>query len=328
MKSYYYLHLLLVFLIFFKLDANANYCYTLGDGNWDDTANWSCGYVPGSGDTIVISAGDTIYVETPYNGYTGVWLQVFGCLDFKNAVRLVFAYGDTAIPPSTITFFSGSSCINGNGSSGLSFGAGGSGCDVYRPASGANPGVYPTIPGSYYDGCVHSSYLNVGDFWAHADIIEDHLYFEWEIHEDPNIIAYELLGERNGALESVYSIDSRADEKIERYDATIPILDFEFFVLYLIDLEGSKTQLTSVNIAHLTKLKSSVHAIPNPFTTYITLKDNSVFNYVMYNSTGTAIMHDDGASSYIIDTQEFSKGVYILEIIKDGNVVDHLKVMK
>lgn len=328
MKNYYIKIFFAFFLVLFAHRSDAAYCYTLGDGDWDDTSNWSCGFVPGNGDTIVISAGDTIYCATTYNGYEGVWLQVFGCLDFKNACRYVFAYGDTAIAPSMITFFNGSSCINGNGSSGLSFGSGGSGCDVYRPASGANAGVYPTIPASYWNGCVPASYLSAEVYWVNVELDGKDVKFEWELEEDPTILAYEINGQLGDEMVNITRFDSRGTQDKEFYTVTTNLGDYSFFELRYIDPAQETHIITTLDINAYFTDKYQVRVQPNPFTNEIKVSGLSEFDVDLYSIDGRLIYHSEARSLYTIDATEIPSGTYFLELTKDGSTLDHLKLVK
>lgn len=327
MTNYFKTTIVCLFMSFSQLVIAGN-CSTLDDGDWDDPTNWSCGYVPGSGDTIIIDVGDTILCETSYNGYTDVWLQVYGCLDFQNAVRYVFLYGDTATPISYITFYTGSSCINGNGSSGLSFGSGGSGCDIYRPAQGANPGVYPTIPGSYFDGCVWTSYLSVGEVWLNAEILDHLLFVEFELKEDPSILAYELKAEKDGQFESVLSFDARGDNQLEYYSFTTELYDYQYFILSYIDKKNNVEELMSLSVSSLIDSQNALMVSPNPFNSYINIKDEKTFEVQLYNISGKLIDHQSGASFYKLDTEDLGSGVYYLQIHRSNRSVEYVKVIK
>lgn len=59
-------------------------CSSAGDGDWTNTATWSCGQVPGCGDTIVINNGDVVTITTQLD-----------LTDCPNAT-LVFIEGDLA----------------------------------------------------------------------------------------------------------------------------------------------------------------------------------------------------------------------------------------
>ena len=325
----YYLKLIGLLVLFsFQHEAQAGYCYSLGDGNWDDTTNWSCGRIPGSGDTIIVSVGDTLYCETSYNGMTGCWLQIYGWLDFKNACRYVWEYGDTNVEPSMITFYAGSGCINGNGSSGLSFGSGGSGCDVYRPASGANAGVYPTIPGSYYDGCVWASYLPVRSLLYEAEIVDQQFMAKWELDETPDIQQYKLFGELDAQQELLGIIDAINQNGHTTYDYTHPALDYKRFNLVAVHTDESSEILFSLDRNHLLSHNTSYTTTPNPFDGDLRVSYEEAFSIKLYGSDGHLIYSGEGEENYRIETSELPPGFYILRAMTEYQQLEQRKLIK
>ena len=330
MKNYYIILSFIALFLFSGLSASAGYCVTLGDGDWDDPANWSCGRVPGSGDTIIISANDSIYVASSYNGLTGVWLQVYGKLDFKNAARIVFMYGDTSIAPSMITFYTGSSCINGNGSSGLSFGSGGSGCDVYRPGQGTNPGVYPTIPGSYYDGCVWASYLPLSQLNANVYLIEDRMNIDWTIYENNSVSHYDVYGvkgETQIPLDYIQSQDLGYIQADYQTAYSYAGLDAIRVVATLHNGETMDIAL-GVVLEMVPQISGSIGQHPNPFDEYLDIEGKYTFNVKIYTLEGQLVYEGSGANSYHINTSSFKKGIYFVESSSQTGIIDRRKILK
>lgn len=324
----YYKFVVFFALLFMSFESQATYCYSLGDGDFEDTANWSCGYVPGSGDTIEISAGDTVKVNNPITGLQGVWLKVYGCMDFKNAARVVFEYGDTAIPPSLITFFSGSSCINGNGSSGLSFGSGGSGCDVYRPASGTNPGIYPTIPGSYYDGCVWKSYLPINGLWTNVSILDNtDILFEWELKETNDIMAYEIIGGHGTSSETLVMFDARNNDRLEYYSQTIPLRNYDAFMVNAIHTDLSHHPLITYALDP-SLMSTDIVVGPNPFDESLRVSFHDDIQVRIYSVEGQLIFEGTNTNSYIIDTKDFDLGFYYITISSGDQILSGQKLLK
>lgn len=85
-----------------------NFCFsappikTVKSGNWTNHSTWDADRQPAAGDTIIISEGDLISIDkdVPING--GVYMKIYGTLDFtKNAALL------TVEDPSTIIVYDG-----------------------------------------------------------------------------------------------------------------------------------------------------------------------------------------------------------------------------
>ena len=56
--------LISIFTLIFSFNSMAATCSSLGNGAWDDPLNWSCGVVPGAGDSVIINVGDTVILST------------------------------------------------------------------------------------------------------------------------------------------------------------------------------------------------------------------------------------------------------------------------
>lgn len=66
-------------------------CTSLGNGDWTNAANWSCGVVPGCGDSVVISSGNTVTItsQQDYSGCaSGPNIVIYGTLKFTNGNKL------------------------------------------------------------------------------------------------------------------------------------------------------------------------------------------------------------------------------------------------
>ncbi len=66
-------------------------CTSLGNGDWTTAANWSCGFVPGCGDSVVITAGNTVTItsQQDYSGCaSGPNIVIYGTLKFTNGNKL------------------------------------------------------------------------------------------------------------------------------------------------------------------------------------------------------------------------------------------------
>ena len=77
-------------------------CTTVGDGKWWTGGTWSCSpesAPPGCADTIVISAGDSIYIDAHVNliACGPIVVVVYGILQFKTGTKMSLADGSEVI---------------------------------------------------------------------------------------------------------------------------------------------------------------------------------------------------------------------------------------
>ena len=95
----YFYCLLFIFLFDSSLYSK---CITVGDGKWWTPATWSCNpefAPPGCTDTIVISAGDSIYVDAQVDliACGPIVVVINGILQFKTGVKMKLDTGSVVI---------------------------------------------------------------------------------------------------------------------------------------------------------------------------------------------------------------------------------------
>jgi hypothetical protein len=319
--------LVLTLFLFTNFSASAGQAYTIASGNFGNTSIWNTGSVPGSNDTIIISAGDTVLVYQTVSGLEGVWLQVYGRLEFRNSRFIQFEISSASVAASMITFYSGFFLSGGNGSSGISFGAGGSGCDVYRPATGATPGVFPSN-GSYYDGCTWASYLSVKEIWTHAELKELTMQLEWKLTEPETVLSYEIHAGNEAGEESIQILSAKNPGEFEHYVEYIPVQEYTYFKVDMHLADGSTETIYTVDINQVIAKNASIDIYPNPFKSHMTVTDRTKMDIRLISMDGTVIMDNRGQSTYQLDTEELSPGFYILEVFKEGRQVRQEKLIK
>ena len=90
MKNYWF-SLMLCVTLFSSLNLKSALCTSLGSGNWTSAANWSCGFVPGCGDSVVIASTHTVIINSQQD-YTGCAqgpvFTIYGTLSFKPGSKL------------------------------------------------------------------------------------------------------------------------------------------------------------------------------------------------------------------------------------------------
>ncbi|MBP7808301.1 MAG: T9SS type A sorting domain-containing protein [Bacteroidia bacterium] len=78
-------------VIFSSFNLKSATCISQGNGDWSNSATWSCGTVPACGDSIVILAAHNVTISSQQN-YTGCGtgpiVVVYGTLDFTNGNKL------------------------------------------------------------------------------------------------------------------------------------------------------------------------------------------------------------------------------------------------
>lgn len=106
-----------IFYCFITLNVSATVCTALGNGNWSNPSNWSCGQVPSCGDNIYIPAGFTVNVDIQVDldensspaCSTATYIQISGTLQFITGFKISLACG------SSVEIMLGGSMLNGGG---------------------------------------------------------------------------------------------------------------------------------------------------------------------------------------------------------------------
>ncbi len=97
----------------------ATTCTAAGNGDWDDPTTWSCGHVPGCGDSIVINVGKTVNINHGQVDMSAcgppTYIKVAGTLKFSNGYKLRLSCGSTVVVLSSGHILAG----NGNGNNNL-----------------------------------------------------------------------------------------------------------------------------------------------------------------------------------------------------------------
>jgi hypothetical protein len=120
LTNFKHIYLCLIAGLLLCLNSMATTCTSTGTGDWDNASTWSCGQIPGCGDTIVIAANQTVSINHGQEDYTACgppnYVRVAGTLKFTNGYKLRLNCG------STIVVLSGgliTSSGNGNGNNNL-----------------------------------------------------------------------------------------------------------------------------------------------------------------------------------------------------------------
>lgn len=100
MKKFYFFALFIVVLNFSSFSAPV--IKTVASGNWTNASDWSLNRLPQIGDTIEVSAGNTVIINSDIVVNGGVYVKVYGTVSFQNNNSTI-ALAD----PSTIQVYTG-----------------------------------------------------------------------------------------------------------------------------------------------------------------------------------------------------------------------------
>ena len=71
-------------------------------------------------------------------------------------------------------------------------------------------------------------------------------------------------------------------------------------------------------------MSANLSIYPNPTTSFVTVKGERKFSYVLANSTGAALRRGDGSDMYVVDLSDYADGVYLL-YTSDGELYKIIK---
>lgn len=323
----YYLRLLTLVILLTGSGAQARVISSITDGNWGDPATWDQTTIPNSGDTIVISAGDTVFVYQNVIGLSGIWIQVYGHLQFRNSRKIELMLSNASTPASMITFYTGFYVFGGNGSSGISFGSGGSGCDIYRPAAGSIPGVFPSL-GSYYDGCTWASYLSAEELWAHAELLDRSLALEWRLNEPVDAYSYAIIGGNEVGEREIAAVRAKGEGTKSYYKEVVPVEDFTYFRIEMESVDHKRKNIYSISLENVSIAPDVLEIYPNPFAQTLYVSDRLAFDLQLLSMDGRNVLQMEGQNHYSLETDDLEDGVYFLQTFRDGRLLATEKVVK
>ena len=71
-------------------------------------------------------------------------------------------------------------------------------------------------------------------------------------------------------------------------------------------------------------LSANLSIYPNPTTSFVTVKGERKFSYILANSTGAALRRGDGSDMYVVDLSDYADGIYLL-YTSDGELYKIIK---
>lgn len=94
----------------------------------------------------------------------------------------------------------------------------------------------------------------------------------------------------------------------------------------IMDIDGSCFDFITSTAE--TKRNPKINIFPNPFSESITIKSPlSELHVIIYNQYGIAVINKDLGSEHIIDLSNLRKGIYLLKILKNNNLIYSEKII-
>jgi len=323
-------HLIVICIIFsstYKLSAVL--CVSIGNGDWNTPANWSCGAVPGCGDSIVIKAGTTVSITTQqdYTGCgTGPVISIYGTLYFQtgNKLRLpcdsrIYIFPGGSIQPGggggNSNFIEICSDIVWNAAAGTLTGP--SCLPTSLPACGAVlPVELINFSGEAKDGYVDLKWATVTE--------HNNSHFEIERSVDASLFkkisavnSKSPSGNSNGLLH--YSeMDNAPEDNISYYRLRQVDKDNSFAYSGIISVNYIKAKNVKFTVypnPNKGEFTADISGIENNHEIQISLKDQN--GRLVYNST--FFIQDEASKKLnIVPESKLPNGLYICTLTLEG----------
>lgn len=311
--------LLLLLLVIESFRSNAAICTELGNGNWSNPANWSCGALPGCGDIIVIPAGITVNVDMQVDldensspaCSTATIIDVSGTLQFVTGNKISLACG------SGVEVMTGGSMLPGGGggaSSWLKI------CEVTEWQTSDGPVFGFKLFGAPSPLPVEFVSFDVA---KNGSAIE----FEWivasERDNDNFTVEYSEDGKKWITIVTENSIGDHVSMHKYTSDAVISShAGVLYFRLKQTDLNGTTKILDETSL----KVHQEFKMYPNPVKSgalvEMSFSSESDTEVLVYNALGQLVKrqlvdaHESG--SVKLETEGMRRGVYLVKIPSIG----------
>lgn len=299
------------FLFLLINNAYSVTCISLSNGTWTNAANWSCGVVPGCGDSIVISAGTTVSVTTSQN-YTGcsspLQITIQGSLLFINSSKI-------ELPCNSHIYISAGGSIDAPG------GGGGNQlkiCGTTEWSGGGppltGPGCFPLsdpkcstfLPIELINFYAQSEGEAVKTWWATATEINND-YFT--IERTADVVNFEVVGTVGGAGNSSQTM-------YYTFTDAQPLHGISYYRLKQTDFNGQFKYFNWVAVSYDAIKDKDIVIFPNPNSGAFVIKgaeENS--DVTVTDVLGQVILKTKIISDKTeINLSDFYKGIYFISI--------------
>lgn len=313
------------FFLLFLSNLKGATCISTGNGAWNNAASWSCGAVPGCGDSIVIQAGHTITItaQQDYTGCGAAYLKItiYGTLKFNNGNKLKLPCD------SRLYIMSGGKIEPGSGGGNSNY------IEI------CNDAVWTAADGTYTGpGCMPSTLPGCGvvlpvelTYFKGAVCNTDEVCLEWETASEKNNDYFEI--QRSGdasAFKKIAALNSKAPGGQSAVKLSYEIIDndvlhgLSYYRLKQVDKDFSfsYSKVIAVNII-TEKVKFIIYPNPNSgeFTADISgLENNHEIKVVLRSLNGVLLFEssfftkDQHTNIQIIPENKLHSGVYICSL--------------
>ena len=306
--------LIVIFFAFVNTYKGAT-CIALASGNWTVAANWSCGVVPGCGDSIVIPAGRSVSITTQqdYSGCgTAMKLTIYGNLIFQNGNKLKLPCG------SKIYLMAGGS-IQAGGGGGNANNIEICGAVVWNAGAGPIMGPCTIPPGgceplpielSSFTATVNGSEVDL--LWT---TLSEKNNLKFDIQRSDDAINFGIIGSENTKAKA-------GNSQIQLnyvYSDKDPLANTNYYRLKQIDIDKSFNYSRIISVSRIKETNIKFIIYPNPnhgeFTADISgVENNHNVSLFLYDIKGELHYH---SNFYIQDSQNTK-----IQIVPDNKLAN------
>lgn len=300
--------------------------YAVQDGDWRSNSTWSLGRPPLQDEVVCIPAGRTVDLSGIYD-YSDRRLQIFVCgtLDFN-----FNAPGKLSLAAwSFIQVYSGGTILSRNGDAELiNIG----GVDVWRRNNETING--PWVLSHPYVGAgvltVNFDYLRASQKQPYT------VQLDWGTNYESNTASFLVERSTNQKnWESIGTVAAKGNSsQKETYTFTDnnPLHGIAYYRLKEVNMkgEGIFSEIVRYNFAVTKKLS----IFPNPLSSSTRIYSKEPFKagqvLQITNGTGSRIKTINAAAgnSVQLDLSSYSPGLYLVQLIENGKVIENLQIIK
>lgn len=318
---------LLLSLSYFSIQSAT--CVSTGSGNWHNSATWSCGAVPGCGDSIVIQAGHSVTI-TSQADYSGCAVTpkvaIYGKLYFDNGNKLrlpcngvIYIFAGASINPGTgggnSNFIEICGDIYWNAASGVYFGAG-----CMPPTA---PGCAAVLPVELVEFNAHLNNQKVDVIWMTASE-KNNSHFE--IQKSADAHSFASIGNVKSA-----GINGNSYSTLQyQFEDVSPLSGVSYYRLKQVDFDKSYNYSKIVSVNYIKEKNIRFVIYPNPnngeFTADISgIENNHEIKISLKGEKGEDVyessfyINDQTNTKFkIIPQHKLSSGVYVCTLTLEG----------